>query len=348
MRELIDPTALGEVEDDLAGRSERTRARGADGIHDLLRRLGDLTEGELRERVRAPDELDHDLAGLLHERRAVPMRIGGEARLVAVEDAARYRDGVGAMPPAGLPDALLEPVEDALGGLVARFARGRGPFRAEDVAARLGVAPDAAAERLSVLESDGTLVRGELRPGGTGREWCDAEVLRRLRRASLAALRREVEPAEQLGAGATAARLAAGRSRHGPRRRGRAPRGARSAPGTGPALGAVGGRGAAAAPRRLLADVARRAGRDRRGRVGRRGLRRRRRRAGGGLLPGGGRPARTTRGRRAARRRGEHGPPRGARGRRGLLGGVAPVHRRGPRGGVRGALAARVVGRGHQ
>ncbi len=196
MRELIDPTALGEVEDDLAGRSERTRARGADGIHDLLRRLGDLTEGELRERVRAPDELEHDLAALLHERRAVSMRIGGETRLVAVEDAARYRDGVGAMPPAGLPDALLEPVEDALGGLVARFARGRGPFRAEDVAARLGVAHDAAAERLSVLESDGTLVRGELRPGGTGREWCDAEVLRRLRRASLAALRREVEPAE--------------------------------------------------------------------------------------------------------------------------------------------------------
>ena len=34
-------------------------------------------------------------------------------------------------------------------------------------------------------------------PGGTEREWCDPDVLRRLRRASLAALRREVEPVEQ-------------------------------------------------------------------------------------------------------------------------------------------------------
>ena len=54
---------------------------------------------------------------------------------------------------------------------------------------------------LHELERADLLVRGELRPGGTEREWCDPDVLRRLRRASLAALRREVEPAEQAALG---------------------------------------------------------------------------------------------------------------------------------------------------
>src|SRR5204863_2517784 len=50
---------------------------------------------------------------------------------------------------------------------------------------------------LRELELSGDIVRGELRPGGSERDWCDVEVLRRLRRASLAVLRKEIEPAEQ-------------------------------------------------------------------------------------------------------------------------------------------------------
>lgn len=197
LRELIDPGALADVEADLAGLSERARAKGPDGIHDLLRRVGDLTRSELAMRVVVPDDLDGHLATLERERRAVRMRIGGEERWVAAEDAARYRDGVGAMPPAGLPEVLMEAVPDALRSLVARFARGRGPFRSEEAAARLGVAREAVEAELAGLETTGALVHGEMRPGGAAREWCDAEVLRRLRRASLAALRREIEPAEQ-------------------------------------------------------------------------------------------------------------------------------------------------------
>ena len=117
----------------------------------------------------------------------------GEERLIAAEDAGRYRDALGAMPPSGLPDAFLDGGDDPLGWILRRFARGRGPFTTEEAAARFGLEPPRMEELLAGLD----LVRGELRPGGTEREWCDPDVLRRLRRASLARLRKEVEPAEQ-------------------------------------------------------------------------------------------------------------------------------------------------------
>ena len=132
------------------------------------------------------------------ERRAVWVRVAGEERLIAAEDAGRYRDALGAMPPSGLPDVFLEGGPESLSQLVLRFARGRGPFTTAEANARFGrdVEPE-----LLELERDEKLVRGELRPGGTEREWCEPDVLRRLRRASLAALRREVEPAEQAALG---------------------------------------------------------------------------------------------------------------------------------------------------
>ena len=183
LRDLIDPGALEEVEAQLRG-----NPRNADELHDVLRRTGDLR----------PDEYNQEWADeLLGERRAITLRIGGEDRLAAVEDAGRYRDALGVMPPSGLPDAFLEPVEDALRSLLARFARSRGPFTTGQVAQRFAVDDSRAEAELRALEREDKLVRGELRPGGTEREWCDPEVLRRLRRASLAALRREVEPAEQ-------------------------------------------------------------------------------------------------------------------------------------------------------
>jgi ATP-dependent Lhr-like helicase len=184
LRDLIDPGALEEVEARLRG-----EARTPDELHDLLRRRGDLRQDEYPEDLAEP---------LLAERRAVQVRVAGEQRLIAAEDAGRYRDAVGAMPPGGLPEVFLEADEEPLHSLVRRFARSRGPFTTAAANERFGRDVDPV---LRDLERRDELVRGELRPGGSEREWCDPDILRRLRRASLAALRREVEPAEQAALG---------------------------------------------------------------------------------------------------------------------------------------------------
>ncbi len=160
----------------------------------MLRRVGDLTRGEVAERVLDGIDAVGLLAELERERRAIRLRVGGEERYVAADEAGLYRDALSAVPPAGLPQAFLQDVPDALAALVGRFARTHGPFTTEELRSRYGV--DASAV-LRELERSGALVRGELRPGGTDRDWCDVEVLRRLRRASLAALRKEIEPADR-------------------------------------------------------------------------------------------------------------------------------------------------------
>ena len=189
LRELIDADALAALEDELQALDERRWARSLDGAHDLLRRLGDLARAELDGRCTESfaDEL-------VRSRRAVEVRVAGEPRLIAVEDVGRYRDGLGVSPPAGVPDAFLEPVDDALAQLVRRWARTHGPFRSVEPAARLGAPVDLVDSVLHQLLAAGSLVRGEFRPDGTEREWCDSEVLRLVRQRSLAALRREVEP----------------------------------------------------------------------------------------------------------------------------------------------------------
>jgi ATP-dependent Lhr-like helicase len=194
LRELIDPGALERVEDELAHRTDMTRATDRDGLHDVLRRVGDLSTDEVRERVLAGVAAEELLLGLERERRAVRLRVGGQERWIAADEAGLYRDAVGAVPPGGLPEAFLADVPNALRELVARWARCRGPFVADELFERYRV--DTAAV-LRELERSGDLVRGELRPEGNQREWCDVEVLRRLRRASLAALRKEIEPADQ-------------------------------------------------------------------------------------------------------------------------------------------------------
>jgi ATP-dependent helicase Lhr and Lhr-like helicase len=194
LRELIDPAALDEVEADLQHRSERTRAANTDALHDVLRAVGDLTVAEAQERSLEAVSARRMLTELERERRAVAMRIGGEERFIAAEDAGLYRDALGAVPPGGLPDAFLEHVEEPLARLARRFARTHGPFTTRELGDRYAVDFGPV---LRELERGGQLVRGELRPGGREREWCDADVLRRLRRASLASLRKEVEPAEQ-------------------------------------------------------------------------------------------------------------------------------------------------------
>jgi len=191
LRELIDVDALAEVEASL-----RPFAKSPDHLADVLRLRGDLRVGEF----------DEAHAAILEaERRAIRVRIAGDERLVGVEDAGRYRDALGVMPPSGLPEAFLEGGPDSLRQLVQRFARGRGPFTTAQANEWFGIDVEV---HLRTLQQKEELVRGELRPGGTEREWCDPEVMRRLRRASLAALRREVEPAEQAALGAVPAALA--------------------------------------------------------------------------------------------------------------------------------------------
>jgi ATP-dependent Lhr-like helicase len=191
LRELIDPTALARVEEDLQHRSPLTQATGADALHDVLRRLGDLSVREIRERVLEELDADAMLAALERERRAIRVRLGGEERVIAADDAGLYRDALGVPPPGGLPSAFLADVPDALERMVERYARTHPPFTTAELLQRYRVDASSA---LRELERAGTLVRGELRPGGSGREWCEVGVLRRLRRASLAALRKEIEP----------------------------------------------------------------------------------------------------------------------------------------------------------
>ncbi|MDQ1402324.1 MAG: ATP-dependent helicase Lhr and Lhr-like helicase [Actinomycetota bacterium] len=191
LRELIDPEALAALEDDLQCLDERRWATDLDGAHDLLLRLGDLTPPELRARCTFDPGDD-----LVSTRRAISIGVAGEQRLIAVEDAARYRDGLGAALPNGIPEALLEPVADARLQLVRRWARTHGPFLAVEPALRFGIGVEAVGECLDRLVADDRIVRGAFRPEGSEREWCDVEVLRLLRQRSLAALRREIEPAE--------------------------------------------------------------------------------------------------------------------------------------------------------
>jgi ATP-dependent Lhr-like helicase len=194
LRDLIDPDALERVEADLQCLSEPARATGRDGLLDILRRVGDLTLPEADDRVLGGLEAAPMLEALRAERRATVIRVGGEPRWIDAADAGLYRDGLGAAPSGGLPSAFLEDVPDALERLLRRYAATHGPFTTEEVRKRYGIDASAA---LRELEREGALVRGELRPGGSAREWCDPEVLRRLRRASLAVLRKEIEPAEQ-------------------------------------------------------------------------------------------------------------------------------------------------------
>ena len=193
LRELLDPAALATVERQLQYLDESRRVKTADGIHDLLLRVGDLTREEIQARTAMPDA-SSAMLDLEQASRIVPVVMANERRYIATEDAARYRDALGVTLPSRLPAALLEPVRDPAGDLALRFARTHGPFTVDMLAQRLGLGPAIAESLLARLTESGRLVQGEFRPGGVEREWVDADVLRRLRSRSLARLRREVEP----------------------------------------------------------------------------------------------------------------------------------------------------------
>jgi ATP-dependent Lhr-like helicase len=197
LRELLDPAALADLELSLQALADDRQAKTADQVHDLLRRLGDLSPDEAGARtVGGRVEASLFLAELAASRRAVRARIAGEERWIAMEDVARYRDGVGVSAPPGVPSAFLAPVAGALDGLLARYARTHGPFLAAEPARRWGLPAGVVDDALHRLVAAGTLLAGEFRPGGAERELCDPEVLRLLRRRSLASLRREVEPVD--------------------------------------------------------------------------------------------------------------------------------------------------------
>ncbi|WP_422746003.1 Lhr family helicase [Micromonospora sp. WMMD754] len=190
LRELLDPAVLAETERQLRWRTEQRRPRDAEDVVELLRVVGDLSTAELAERG-VPEAWPEELAAA---RRALRVRIAGEDRWVVVEDAARLRDALGVALPVGVAEAYLAPVADPLGDLVARYARTHGPFAAATCAARFGLGVFVVEQALRRLAGTGRVVSGEFAPDSVGTQWCDAEVLRLLRRRSLAALRREIEP----------------------------------------------------------------------------------------------------------------------------------------------------------
>ncbi|GGV71186.1 DEAD/DEAH box helicase [Streptomyces longisporoflavus] len=190
LRELLDAEVLAELEQELQWRTEDRRIKDAEGVADLLRLLGPLTDAELAERGGEP-EWAQELAAA---RRAIQVRIAGTDHWAAIEDAGRLRDALGTALPVGVPEAFTEPVKDPLGDLIARFARTHGPFTSATAAARFGLGAAVTEGALQRLAAAGRVVQGEFHPAGIGQEWCDAAVLRRLRRRSLAALRHELEP----------------------------------------------------------------------------------------------------------------------------------------------------------
>ncbi len=194
LRELLDTDALEQIERQLQHLDPEYHARSVDGVHDLLLRLGDLTADEIAARSR----IDSQGAGseLLQTRRAITVNIGGHPRVLPVEYAGRYRDALGVPLPVGLPESLVAPAPQATQDLARRFARTHGPFTTMDFAERYALGRATAESILKALSASGRLLEGEFRPGGTGREWCDPDVLQSVRRRSLARLRREVEPVE--------------------------------------------------------------------------------------------------------------------------------------------------------
>jgi ATP-dependent helicase Lhr and Lhr-like helicase len=193
-RELLDPDIVQETERDAQFLSAHRRCRGQEAVADMLTALGPLSATEVEERCAEPGAAPEWLAALAAQRRLIEVRVAGQERWAAVEDAGRLRDGLGVALPPGVPGAFTEPVADPLGDLVSRYARTHGPFTAAAVAQRYGLGTAVATDALRRLAADGRVAEGEFLPGGRGTEWCETGMLRLLRRRCLAKLRREAEP----------------------------------------------------------------------------------------------------------------------------------------------------------
>lgn len=193
LRELLDHSVIETTELELQRLAPDRQAKDIEGVADLLRMLGPLTADEVAQRTNG-DESMLWLSELGAARRAMEVNFAGRTWWTAIEDASRLRDALGVPLPIGTPAAFIEPVDDPLSDLVSRYARTHGPFSVTSLAERFGIGSAVARTALMALGADKRVVEGEFRPGETGSEWCDSEVLRRLRRRSLAAARQEVEP----------------------------------------------------------------------------------------------------------------------------------------------------------
>ena len=190
LRDLLDPEILAALEEELQYLTPSRHARDAEDAADLLRLLGPLSTAEAAARgIEASWLVDLESA-----RRIIRVRIAGEERWAAIEDAGRLQDALGVPLPVGIPEAFTAVVADPLGDLIARYARTHGPFNAIEPATRFGIPASSVIAALERLAASGRVLSGEFRPGGSGTEWCDAEVLRRVRRRTMAALRKEAEP----------------------------------------------------------------------------------------------------------------------------------------------------------
>ncbi|MEA2163213.1 MAG: ATP-dependent helicase Lhr and Lhr-like helicase [Thermoanaerobaculia bacterium] len=194
LRELLDADALHALEIELQHLDDRHKVKSADALHDLLLRLGDLSREEIAQRSLI--DAKTAIRELTTTRRIIEIGVAREKRFIAIEDASRYRDALGAPLPQGLADRYLQPMADPTGDLVLRYARTHGPFTPSDVAHRYGLGVAVVRAALERFVERGRLIEGEFRPGGTQREWCDNDVLSAIRRRSLAKLRKEVEPVD--------------------------------------------------------------------------------------------------------------------------------------------------------
>lgn len=194
LSELISSEVVTTVELELQHLTPDRRTRGTDGIWDLLRNLGPLSIEDLEVRSEGVS-VPGALAALAKSHRVIEIRMGGRPVWAAIEDAGRLRDAIGVQPPPGVPHAFLEPVADPLGDVVARYARTHAPFTVDAAARAITLPPAVVETALRQLERRGRVGRGVFR-AGTGQEWVDLEILRRLKRRSLAVLRKEIEPVE--------------------------------------------------------------------------------------------------------------------------------------------------------
>lgn len=210
--ELLDPEVLIQLRTELQRLNTEQPVRSADGLHDLLLHLGDLSRVEIVKRCDLtldPQSAEKWISGLLEQGRILQLTIIDEERFIAAEDASRYRDAMSIQLPRGIAKALSAPVESPLIDLISRFARTNGPFSVEDIRARFNLLPDHLNVTLVELGRDGRLISGNfitprrdceahtppMPDNVVERQWCDANVLRIWKQRSLAAVRDQIKPA---------------------------------------------------------------------------------------------------------------------------------------------------------
>ncbi|WP_375426442.1 ATP-dependent helicase [uncultured Friedmanniella sp.] len=203
LKELLDGGVIASSEADLQWLTAERQATTAEHLYDLVRTAGPFSRGELR--LRSAPDFDPEVAleQLLLDRRVVEVRIAGVAMVAVAEDVPRLRDGLGIPVPPGVAASFTETSAHPIEDLVLRWARTHGPFVAGTVATRYGLGRSVVDQACDSLVATGTVVAGsfvemEGEAGQDRRQYCHSRVLALVKRRTLALLRREVEPVEQV------------------------------------------------------------------------------------------------------------------------------------------------------